>query len=279
MKKPLKHLFRILCVATVALAASCSTPKNITYFQDLDQTAVLDMADRQMIRIEPEDKISIVVKSKDPALAELFNLSISTNRIGNNTSTSGNTATIRTYSGTSESMSNYTVDPKGDIDFPILGTLHVAGMTRFEVAAFIKGELIGRNLVKDPVISVEFLNTGISVMGEVTNPGRFDMNRDNITVLDAIALAGDLTIQGQRENVLVLREENGQMKTYRIDLTNASQMVRSPGFNLKQNDIVYVEPNPMKKRSTTVNGNSVLNASFWVSVASLLTSVAVLIFK
>lgn len=279
MKKPLKHLFRILCVATVALAASCSTPKNITYFQDLDQTAVLDMADRQMIRIEPEDKISIVVKSKDPALAELFNLSISTNRIGNNTSTSGNTATIRTYSGTSESMSNYTVDPKGDIDFPILGTLHVAGMTRFEVAAFIKGELIGRNLVKDPVVSVEFLNTGISVMGEVTNPGRFDMNRDNITVLDAIALAGDLTIQGQRENVLVLREENGQMKTYRIDLTNASQMVRSPGFNLKQNDIVYVEPNPMKKRSTTVNGNSVLNASFWVSVASLLTSVAVLIFK
>lgn len=279
MKKPLKHLFRILCVATVALAASCSTPKNITYFQDLDQTAVLDMADRQMIRIEPEDKISIVVKSKDPALAELFNLSISTNRIGNNTSTSGNTATIRTYSGTSESMSNYTVDPKGDIDFPILGTLHVAGMTRFEVAAFIKGELIGRNLVKDPVVSVEFLNTGISVMGEVTNPGRFDMNRDNITVLDAIALAGDLTIQGQRENVLVLRVENGQMKTYRIDLTNASQMVRSPGFNLKQNDIVYVEPNPMKKRSTTVNGNSVLNASFWVSVASLLTSVAVLIFK
>ena len=279
MKKPLKHLFRILCVATVALAASCSTPKNITYFQDLDQTAVLDMADRQMIRIEPEDKISIVVKSKDPALAELFNLSISTNRIGNNTSTSGNTATIRTYSGTSESMSNYTVDPKGDIDFPILGTLHVAGMTRFEVAAFIKGELIGRNLVKDPVVSVEFLNTGISVMGEVTNPGRFDMNRDNITVLDAIALAGDLTIQGQRENVLVLREENGQMKTYRIDITNASQMVRSPGFNLKQNDIVYVEPNPMKKRSTTVNGNSVLNASFWVSVASLLTSVAVLIFK
>ncbi len=279
MKKPLKHLFRILCVATVALAASCSTPKNITYFQDLDQTAVLDMADRQMIRIEPEDKISIVVKSKDPALAELFNLSISTNRIGNNTSTSGNTAAIRTYSGTSESMSNYTVDPKGDIDFPILGTLHVAGMTRFEVAAFIKGELIGRNLVKDPVVSVEFLNTGISVMGEVTNPGRFDMNRDNITVLDAIALAGDLTIQGQRENVLVLREENGQMKTYRIDLTNASQMVKSPGFNLKQNDIVYVEPNPMKKRSTTVNGNSVLNASFWVSVASLLTSVAVLIFK
>ena len=152
-------------------------------------------------------------------------------------------------------------------------------MTRSEVAGFIKGELMGRDLVKDPTVTVEFLNTGVSVMGEVLAPGRYDMNRDNITILEALSLAGDLTIQGKRDNVMVIREEDGQLKTYRVDLTNGQQLMSSPAFYLKQDDIVYVEPNGVRKRQTTVNGNTALSASFWVSVASLLTSVAVLIFK
>ena len=151
-------------------------------------------------------------------------------------------------------------------------------MTRSEVAGFIKGELMGRDLVKDPTVTVEFLNTGVSVMGEVLAPGRYDMNRDNITILEALSLAGDLTIQGKRDNVMVIREEDGQLKTYRVDLTNGQQLMSSPAFYLKQDDIVYVEPNGVRKRQTTVNGNTALSASFWVSVASLLTSVAVLIF-
>ena len=116
-------------------------------------------------------------------------------------------------------------------------------------------------------------------MGEVLAPGRYDMNRDNITILEALSLAGDLTIQGKRDNVMVIREEDGQLKTYRVDLTNGQQLMSSPAFYLKQDDIVYVEPNGVRKRQTTVNGNTALSASFWVSVASLLTSVAVLIFK
>ena len=169
--------------------------------------------------------------------------------------------------------------PDGDIDFPVLGKLHIAGMTRSELAGYIKGELMGRDLVKDPVVTVEFLNTGVSVLGEVKQPGRYDMNVDELTILDAIALAGDLDIQGQRENVKVVRREADGLHTYQVDLTDMRNLVASPAYYLQQDDIIYVEPNGVKKRQTTVNGNTALSASFWVSVASLLTSVAVLIFK
>lgn len=264
---------------TVMFLTGCSTPKNITYFQDLDETVIKESAQRQAIRVQPDDKLSIIVNSKDPTLAALFNLPVISSRLGQNTSYSGTGSSVRNYSGQSEGISSYTVDPEGDIDFPILGKLHIEGMTRSQVAAFIKGELIGRDLMKDPTVTVEFLNVGISVMGEVNNPGRYDMNRDNITILEALSLAGDLSIQGKRENVLVIRQENGEMRTYRLDLTKGTEMLKSPGYFLKQDDIVYVEPNNVRKRQTTVNGNTALSASFWVSVASLLTSVAVLIFK
>ena len=160
----------------------------------------------------------------------------------------------------------------------MLGTLHLLGMTRGEVSAFIKGELIGRNLIKDPTVTVEFLNSGVSILGEVRSPGRYDMNRDNITILEAIALAGDLTIQGKRENVKVVRETpEGKILVYQLDLTAGGKLMESPGYYLKQNDVVYVEPSDYKKRETTVNGNSALSTGFWISAASLLTSIAVLI--
>jgi len=259
------------------MLTGCGTPKKVAYFQDVNTEVLGEYASRKQIKIAPEDKLVIVVKSKDPALSDLFNLTIASSRVGASRSTSGAVAKITNYVDIGEGISNYTVDPEGNIDFPVLGEIHVEGMTRSTLAAFIKGELIGRELVKDPVVTVEFMNTGISVLGEVLTPGRYDMNRDNINVIQAIALAGDLTINGQRDNVLVIREENGELKTYRLDLTNLKELVKSPGFNLQQNDVVYVEPNAMRKRSTTVNGNNVLNASFWVSVSSLLTSVAVLI--
>lgn len=279
MNKIAKMLTRGTAAAVIAVALSGCTPKNIAYFQDLDNVVVTEMTERRSIKVEPEDKLSIVVKSKDPALAELFNLSVATNRIGQRESSSGTGSSIRSYSGQTEGMSSYTVSKDGDIDFPILGKLHIEGMTREELAGYIKGELIGRDLIKDPIVTVEFLNTGISVLGEVNHPGRFDLNRDNITVIEALSLAGDLGIQGRRDNVLVMRDEDGVVKTYRIDLTNAQELMKSPAYYLKQDDIVYVEPNDYRKRQTTNNGNTALNAGFWVSVASLLTSVAVLVVK
>ena len=146
-------------------------------------------------------------------------------------------------------------------------------MTRAELSGYIKGELVGRELVKDPTVLVDFLSTGISVLGEVSRPGRYDLNRDDINIIEALTLAGDLTINGQRENVKVVRIEDGKVNTYVLDLTDAASLVKSPAFYLSQNDVIYVEPNAQKKRSSTVNGNNALSVSFWVSVASLLTSV------
>lgn len=279
MKKSNRYVVRFAFFALfVMLLGSCTAPKNITYIQDLNEDVIIENAKRKSMRIQPDDKISIIVHSKDPELAALFNLPVVTNST-RNMAQSGNGVQNRSYN-TAEGISSYTVSPEGTIDFPVLGTLKIAGMTRAELAAFIKGELIGKNLVKDPTVVVEFLNTGISIMGEVKTPGRYDMNRDNITILEAISLAGDLTIQGQRENVKVVREEaDGTMKIYKLDLTNGKQMLESPAYYLKQNDIVYVEPNNIKKRETTVNGNTYLSASFWISVASFLTSIAVLVFK
>ena len=130
-----------------------------------------------------EDKISILVNSKDPLLMDLFNLPIISRQIG-----------IRSEASNNQGMSGYTINKDGNIDFPVLGHIHVAGMTREEIALCIKEELISKNLVKDPVVTVEFMNLTVSVLGEVANPGRFNIDKDRLTLLDALSMAGDLTV-------------------------------------------------------------------------------------
>lgn len=276
--KKFSVLSKLFCLAIISLLfGACKTPTNVAYMQDFNEEIVIENAKRKAMRIQPEDKISIIVHSKDPELAALFNLPVVANSTRNMGLSTGSGTLGKNYVS-SDGISVYTVSPQGTIEFPVLGTLRVEGMTRNEVAAFVKGELIGRNLIKDPTVIVEFLNSGVSILGEVNTPGRYDMNRDNINVLEAIALAGDLTIQGQRENVKVVREEaDGKIKVYQLDLTQGSKLMESPGFYLKQNDVIYVEPNDIRKRETTVNGNSALSTGFWISAASLLTSIAVLI--
>lgn len=258
----------------LGLAASCSAPKDVAYFQDTTTQTVLDAANPVSIKVRPEDKISIVVSTKDPELSNLFNLPIYSSRIGQTSGiVNGSGSQVRNYtsSGT-DGVATYTVSPEGNIDFPVLGKIHVAGMTRSELSGFIKGEIMGRDLAKDPVVTVEFLSSGINMMGEVKEPGRYDLNKDKLTIVEALALAGDLTITGRRDNVRVFREEDGKMKTYTMDLTDMSKTIYSPGYYLQQNDIVYVEPNDMRKRQTSVNGNNIYSTSFWISVASLITS-------
>ena len=171
------------------------------------------------------------------------------------------------------------MDSKGDIDFPVLGKLHVQDMTREEVAVYIKKELQSHDLIKDPVVTVEFMNLSVNVMGEVNRPGRYNIDKDHLTILDALSQAGDLTIYGKREKVLVLRNENGKQRVYGINLCSADHLYSSPVYYLQQNDVVYVEPNDTKARQSTVNGNNVRSTSFWISLASLLTTISVLIFK
>lgn len=266
--------------AFAGITVGCSTPKNIAYFQDVENAKTIEtvVLEQNAIRVQPYDKLSIVVNSKDPALAQLFNLSVVTNYTKQPGGFSGTGSHLRDFApSVNEGISTYTVSPAGSIDFPILGELKIEGMTRDELAGYIKGELIGRNLVKDPVVTVEFLNIGFSVLGEVNRPGRFDLNKDVINIVEALSLAGDLSIQGQRENVMLLRQGANGLETYRVDLTNMDATTKSPAFFLKQGDIVYVEPNNIRKRQTTNNGNNLMNLSFWISVASLLTTAAVLL--
>lgn len=261
------NFFSSLAIATAAMLVSCSAPKNITYMQGYSEGATQAVAEQRRITVQADDKLSIVVSSKDPALAEVFNLAIAQYRVGS-TAGSNNPQTAA-----------FTVTPDGTIDYPILGEIMVAGLTRPEVAAKIKESIIANNLLKDPIVTVEFMNASISILGDVARPGEYPIDRDNLNILQAISKAGDLNITGMRENVLVVREEYGQDIAYRLDLTDTQSLMQSPAFYLQQNDVVYVEPNDTKKRQANANGNTVLTPTFWMSVISLLTTISVLIFK
>ena len=263
---------KILSLTLMVLAAvSCSTPKEISYFQDLQPGVTeLTITDPVEIKVRPKDKLSILINAQDQKLTNMFNLPIVSQQIGQESTGS---------SGTSRGVSGYTVDTDGYINYPVLGKIKVEGMTREQIAEYLTGQLKEQELIKDPVVTVEFMNLGVSVLGEVNNPGRIKIDRDNMTILDAISEAGDLTIFGKREKVLVLRQENGKQRVYGINLCSADQLYTSPVYYLQQNDVVYVEPNNTKSRQSTVNGNTVRSTSFWISLASLITSIAVLIVK
>ena len=248
------------------LLCSCHTPQ-VVYFADVTHGMTDTVQYRLDIRLRPEDKLSIVVKSMDSQLSELFNLPIVTHRIGAESSSS------------TSRLSVYTIDSHGEIDFPVLGYVKIAGMTREEVARMIKDRLVSQNLVKDPVVTVEYANLGFNVIGEVSKPGRYHFERDHLTLLDALSMAGDLTIQGERETVMVIREEGDRRIAYKVNLKSGSNLLASPAYYLQQNDVVYVAPNDYRSRQTTVNGNRVRSSSFWISLASLAVSVVLLIKK
>lgn len=248
--------FFVLALAAAALA-SCAAPKNIVYFQDTREKQVETALDPQSILLQPEDKISIIVNCPSIELMQQFNLPYVTRTLGS-ANMSGQTG-----------LNGYVIDANGYIDFPVLGPVKVAGLTREGAAKLIKEELQSRDLVRDPVVTVDFLNLYVSLLGEVAHPGRYAITQDRVTVLDAISMAGDLTINGLRDNVRLIREENGVQKTYMLNLLTIKDLVDSPVYYVRQNDVIYVEPNDMRIRQSTVNGNTLSSASFWMSMASL----------
>lgn len=255
---------KILSALTVlVLLASCSTTKKVTYFQDVEPGRSIAMAEAQEIRLKPGDKILIHVNSKDEELVAPLNLNRSNNNSG----------------GGQQIQLAYTVDNDGYIDFPLLGNIHVEGMTRDELAKHLKREIVDNRLVLDAVVIVELNNQQVSVMGEVSAPGKYNIDRDRFTILDALSMAGDLTIQGRRDNIMVLREEYGAQKAYSININDAEQLYSSPAFYLQQNDIVYVEPNSARAGQSTINGNTVRSTSFWMSLASFVLTVVTLITR
>lgn len=271
-----KTLLGFIAIAGIMAVTSCSTPKNITYFPELNTGSIIQPENYLDIKVKPEDKLSIIVSTQDPALSSLFNLVTTQNSLSSS-STQGGTIGATSTSGNGQ-VSYYTVDPQGDINFPVIGKINISGLTRHEVAEKITNELTSRNLVKAPIVTVEFANTRISILGEVKSPGLYTFNDDHLTILDAIASAGDLTMNGVRENILVMRElGDGKQEAYRVNLLNMQELASSPAYYLQQDDVIYVEPNDKAKRETTPNGNTPYTPAFWVSMGSFAVTIATLI--
>ena len=259
----------LLAVLALFLLSSCVTPKNIAYFQNrlVDKPEQIDR--HGGIVIQPKDMLSIVVSSKNPELVVMFNLPIVSYQAGSEVVTSG-------YN---QRLMGYVVDNEGYIDFPVLGLIKVSGLTRWELSEMIKNKLIDdEGYLTDCVVTVEFMNFKVSVIGEVNSPGTYTIQGDKVTVLQAISLARDLTIFGQRENVTVIRENEGERTMYQINLCDVS-MFDSPAYYLQQNDIVYVEPSEIKARQSTTDDKALRMTSIMVSSGSLLISLATLIIN
>lgn len=255
---------RCILMCMVVVCTACTSTKKVVYLQDAVPLKQQEIEQKYEVIIHNDDLLSVSVNSRDPELVMPFNMPQVSYQLG------------KTTVGGQQQMLGYLVDINGDIDFPILGTLHVEGLTRMQLTDLIKQKLIKGDLVKDPIVTVQFLNFKVSVIGEVASPGSFSISGDRITLLEALGMAGDLTIYGKRDRVAVIRENDGKRTILFHDLRSVD-VFNSPCYYLQQNDIVYVEPNRSKAVQSSINQNNSIGV--WLSVASLLTTIGVLIFK
>ena len=261
MKKLINSL---LVAAAVLTATSCSTPKNVAYIQNSDYIDYTNSEFLYDARIMPKDILTITVNTVNPEASAPFNL------IVRNTLTSA-TSNIATSGG---SLQTYLVDNNGCIDFPVVGTLQVGGLTKSMCEKLIHDKIKRyMNAEENPIVTVRMSNYKISVIGEVNRPGMFTVGNEKINIFEALAQAGDLSIYGVRDRVKLIRENaKGRKEIYTINLNDAN-IVNSPYYYLQQNDVVYVEPNQVKARNSAIGTSTTI----WISVTGALVSLASLI--
>lgn len=234
----IRHLL-FVNLLILLMTSSCSTRKNIVYLNDMKMGENYPIEAKHEAVIHRDDRLSITVSCKKPELAIPFNVSTGTITVGED----GN---IRTGSASSTREKGYRVDVDGYINFPILGRLYVEGLKISEAQNLIRRKIIEGDYIKDPTVAIEFLNFKYTVLGAVGRNGTFTVDGDRITLLEAIANAGDLTSKARINRVAVIREEGNDRKMYLHDL-RSTDVFSSPCFYLQQNDIVYVEPKYKKK--------------------------------
>ncbi|RMB63828.1 polysaccharide export protein [Dokdonia sinensis] len=247
----------IILLALILGVTSCASKKNVIYLQDIQKIDSISSSTAYTTRIAPNDLLAITVTAENMAAVQPFNLPVSTTRDVNDG------AQISTVN------QPYLVHNDGTIDFPKLGELKVAGLDRQEVTTLVTEKL--KKYIKDPRVEVRIQNFKITVLGAVKNPGTFAIKDERVTILEALGLAGDMTIYGERSNVLVLREDEGVKKYGRLDVTK-SDFLDSPYYYLRQNDVVMVEQNNAEVQKSISNPNT----GIYFSVASLLLSVFVI---
>lgn len=255
MNKILKHITTI--AAAGMLMASCSTPKPaLTVFKDLETNVDGSLpVEVKQLTVKPHDELLINVSSTEPTATAQYNPPLT------------NPARVGTLMSPTPSQMTYIVSDNGDIDFPVLGRLHVAGMTTQAIASMIEKRVEAD--VKDPLVIVQLLNFKVNVLGEVARPGSVASKSERFTILDAIASAGYLTEYGDRTNVLLVREENGKAEYHHIDLTK-SDVVSSPYYYMQQNDVVMVAPTQTRESNARYD----TNASYRMQVVSTIVSAA-----
>ncbi len=257
----MKHLGMFILGAL--LLASCATNKRAAYIQQVQTDIPTAIEQDYQIRIKPLDRLTVTINSKDPELAAPFNAASSYNSLNG----------LSSYSSSSNgNLQILTVDKEGKIQLPIIGEIDCDGLTRNELAKKIENTIRENGMVHDPIVIIQFADVKFSVLGEVARPGQFSITKDRISLFDALAMAGDLTIYGQRENVALIREENGMRTVHYFDLKNPD-ILTSPYFYLQQDDVVYVTPNKYKAQAGEINQNR----SFYISLVSVAVSVATLL--
>ena len=247
------------------LLTACQSYKKVPYFQNVE---VVNEAEQQEklydAKIMPKDLLTIVVSCTNPELAIPFNLTVASN--------AGIAVSTSSYVTTQPVLQPYLVDNDGNINFPVLGELKLGGLTKREAEQLIIDKL--KPYMKEtPIVTVRMVNYKISVIGEVTRPGTFTISNEKVNLLEALAMAGDMTVYGLRDNVKLIREDaNGKQQIVTLDL-NKAETILSPYYWLQQNDIIYVTPNKAKARNSDV-GNS---TSLWFSATSILVSIVSLL--
>lgn len=253
--------FFLLGVITLILA-SCSSYKQVPYLQN---AAIVNTAEPQPLydaKIMPKDLLTITVNTTDPEAAAPFNLTVQSSINAARTTTLTQQPTLQ----------QYLVNNEGNIDFPVLGTLHIGGLTKSEAEDLIR-EKLKPYLRETPIVTVRMTNYKISVLGEVARPGTFTVSNEKVNVLEALAMAGDMTIWGMRNNVKLVREDaTGKREIVYLDLNDAD-IVTSPYYYLQQNDIIYVTPNETKAKNSDIGQST----SLWFSATSILISIATLL--
>ncbi|EJX00388.1 polysaccharide export protein, BexD/CtrA/VexA family [gut metagenome] len=246
------------------ILTGCTSYVNVPYIQNPEVVnACQDSLPLYDAKIMPKDLLSITVNTSDPQAAVPFNLTMQT-------AENAQLSFMRTTS--TPALQQYLVDNKGEIDFPVIGTLKVGGLTKNEAEDLICEHL--KSYLKEvPIVTVRMSNYKISVLGEVQHPGTFTVNNEKVNILEALAMAGDMTVYGLRDNVKLIREDaNGKRKIIQLNLNNA-ELIMSPYYYLQQNDIIYVTPNKTKAKNSDIGSST----SLWVSATSILVSIASLV--
>ena len=257
--------FFALIVTTAFLLGSCGSTKNVAYFQNSD---TVDLSQSQFLydaKIMPKDQLTITVSTTNDEAAVPFNLTVPTPQ------------SVNSRSSYSQAMlQTYLVDNSGNITYPIIGEIHVGGLTKSEAEEMIREKIkVYMAETENPIVTVRMTGYQISVIGEVARPGTFTVSREKITVLEALAQAGDLTIYGMRNNVQLIREDaDGKKAIYFLNLNDAN-LINSPYYYLQQNDVIYVTPNKVKAQNSSVGSMT----SLWFSATSILISLTSLLYN